>query len=188
MAYKCPHCGEPFRKGQERCYACGQRVSARAVGKRAPVNPIIFIVAGGVMLVALIGAIILLPKAGSDARKKTAQAEEERVRDSVRQANRQRLSETREDKKVDRLSAELDKLEARYHRVKSQVVGKQPSAQQQRLMNQIQSEFARLKAMARNSMSMPEEQRKPYQDTVRIGERSLSSLVSDLSRSGKTKE
>jgi hypothetical protein len=184
---KCPHCGEPFRRGQERCYACGQKVTSRALGRKAPVNAIVFVIAGAVMLIALVGAIILLPKAGREAQNKARKAEEERVRDSVRRANRERLSDTREEKKVDRLSAELEKLESRYRAVKGQVVGRQPSAQQQRLVNQIQGELARLKAMAQRAISMTEEKRKPYADTVRMGERQVRSLISELSRSGRTK-
>jgi hypothetical protein len=151
------------------------------------VNAIVFVIAGAVMLIALVGAIILLPKAGREAQNKARKAEEERVRDSVRRANRERLSDTREEKKVDRLSAELEKLESRYRAVKGQVVGRQPSAQQQRLVNQIQGELARLKAMAQRAISMTEEKRKPYADTVRMGERQVRSLISELSRSGRTK-
>ncbi len=185
--FKCPHCGEPFRRGQDRCYACGQKVSARAAGKKSPVNPIVLVIAGGVMLVALVGAIILLPKAGEETRNKAEQVEEERVRDSVRKANRERLSESRDENKVDRLGAELMKLETRYRSVKSQVIGKQPSMQQNRLTNEIEGELARLKVMAKNSLMMPDEQRRAYQDTVRMGERKVRSLISDLSRAGQAK-
>ncbi|UCG42786.1 MAG: hypothetical protein JSU73_13150 [candidate division WOR-3 bacterium] len=162
-------------------------MSARAAGRKSPVNAVVFVIAGAVMLIALVAAIILLPKAGREAQNKAKMAEEERVRDSVRRANRERMSQTREDKKVDRLTAELEKLESRYLAVKGQVVGKQPSAEQQRLVNQIQGELARLKAMAQRANSMTEEKRKPYADTIRIGERQVRSLISDLSRSGKTK-
>jgi len=184
---KCPHCGEPFRRGQDRCYACGQKVRARAAGRKSPVNPVVFIIAGAVMLIALVAAVILLPKAGREAQLREKKAEEERVRDSVRRANRERMSETREVKKVDRLTAELEKLESRFRAVKAQVVGKQPSTQQQRLVNQIQGELARLKVMAQRATSMTEEKRRPYADTVRMGERQVRALISDLSRSGKTK-
>jgi hypothetical protein len=157
------------------------------MGRKSPVNPIVFIIAGAVMAIALVGTIILLPRAGREAQDRAKEAEEERVRDSVRRANRERLSDTREDKKVDRLSAELEKIEARFLAVKGQVVGKQPSAQQQRLVNQIQGELARLKSMAQTAMSMTEERRQSYQDTVRMGERQVRTLISDLSRSGRTK-
>ena len=55
---KCPHCGEPLRVGQDKCYACGQNVRSRGYRVKQTVNPLVLIIAGAVALLAVAAGII----------------------------------------------------------------------------------------------------------------------------------
>lgn len=184
----CPHCGEPYRKGQERCYACGQRVRARAVGRRSSVNPLVFIIAGAVVLVGVVGMIVLLPRAGREAARVRIEAEEKRVADSVREANRQRLQREGDEREVDRLNAAVADIADRYRRVKKQVVGSNPpTGEQTKLMNRIETEINQMRALVGRIDLASEETKGPLKDTLHAGRRRVQALISDLTRAPKNR-
>ncbi|HDQ98859.1 MAG TPA: hypothetical protein ENN51_01030, partial [candidate division WOR-3 bacterium] len=65
---RCPHCGEIYRKGQEKCYACGQPVTGRGSGEGG-INPLIYIIGGGVVGIVLLGFILATGNRAAVARE-----------------------------------------------------------------------------------------------------------------------
>jgi len=183
---KCPHCGELVRQGQERCFACGQLLSARrSAGRRQPINPLIFVVAGAVVLIAIVGILLAIPKRGKEIQTRAKRAEMDRIQDSVRQANREQRTAVSGDKETDRLNNELADLEARFDLVQKQTLGASPTQEQQRLVAQIKTEFAGLHQMVQGLVFVPKEKKAAAADSVRAGTRQVRTLISDLTRAPK---
>lgn len=183
---KCPHCGEPYRRGQDRCYACGQKIRSRATGvHRGRTNPLVFIVAGALVVVAVAGFVLLTPKKNKGVEREAEKARFERLADSSRKANLKARGTQRASRNLDRLAGGIEDLEYRFDRVKKQSVGDRPSAEQNRLMNEIRAGIshmrARLTGIARRS---PEEQDR-VADSIRAGQRGVRNLISKLSRAPK---
>jgi hypothetical protein len=185
MARKCPHCGELVRAGQDICFACGQKVHTRARRATAGTNPIVALAAAGIILVGGIGIVIALSGSRKHAAAEAQARELTRVQDSVRQANRARVDTTRAkalDDDLAQATAELNKMEARFTTVQSQVVKDKPSPDQGRIIGQIKSELNRLRQLAATINSVPAEQKPALRDDIRDGERLVRDLISDLSR------
>ncbi len=185
---KCPYCGEPVRRGQDRCFACGHRFGEGIVRRRKkPANPVVFIAAGAGLLVGIVGLLILLPKQGQVTKVKTEKAELGRVRDSVRKANIEQRTASRSDRQIDRLNREMDDLEFRFERVHNQTAGDKPTPEQQRLAGRIKSETSRLRSMIARMTGATEEERDQMADSVRVGERRVRALISDFGRAPKNR-
>ena len=185
---KCPHCGEVYRHGQQRCYACGQQVRSRAAGRKGGVNPLVFIGAGAAALVAVVGMIILIPKEGRGREKAKITAEQERVADSVRKANRERVKEVGEVKQQSRLMSTVTDLEDRLRRIKQQVIGrKTPTPEQTKLIGQINSDLGRMRMLVGAIDRAPAEKQGPLKDTLHATRRHAQALISDLTRAPKPK-
>jgi len=183
---KCPHCGEQVRPGQDRCFACGQRLAARrSAGRGRPTNPLIFVIAGAVALIAVVGILVAIPKRGKESKVRAQRAETQRVQDSVRKANRAEQSAASSDKEVERLNNELADLEARFEMVKRQTMPGNPTPEQQKLAGQIATEIARLRQEVQRLVFVPKEQRAAAADSVRAGTRHARALISDLTRAPK---
>jgi len=183
---KCPHCGEPVYRGQDRCYACGQKTSAaRMSGRQKPVRPLTFIIGGAALIVAVIAIVLLSPGRRTEQKAEAEKARLERIQDSVRKANREQRVQTSGDNEVDRLNAELAGLEQRFERVQRDAVGQSPSSGQLKLVGAIKTELGRLRQMAAGMASAKPEERGAVADTVRAGSRRVRGLISDLTRAPK---
>ncbi|OYD13911.1 hypothetical protein CH330_09800 [candidate division WOR-3 bacterium JGI_Cruoil_03_51_56] len=186
--HKCPYCGEPVESGQERCFACGRRLTGRRGNRRKkPVNPLIFVAAGIALIVAVIGIIIAVPKQSRTRKVKKEKAKIERVRDSVRRANRKPHIANVSDKEIERLKGGLGTVEFRFNRVYEQTVGKKPTGEQQKITNQFRSQMSRLKSMIAQMATAPKPKRSQIADSVRVGQRQLRTLVSKLARAPKNR-
>ncbi len=184
----CPHCGEPYRRGQDKCYACGQPVRAiRARGRKAPVNPLVFVIGGVALVLAILAVVLLIPRSGREQAEKARQAEEDRVRDSVRRANRMQRQQASESSEMARLEAEVNKLQSRFRTVKGQVVGESPSDEQQRLVGRINQGISGLRVLVRRIDAAPPDRKPALKDTLREDERQVRSLLSDLARTPPTR-
>ncbi len=180
---KCPHCGEIYRRGQDRCYACGREVKGiRTRGRKVPVNPILFALVGVVLLVVVIGAIVTRPKANRDDQKKAREVELERVRDSVRSANRAQKKEVRSSREADRLDKEIDKLASRFEGIERQVIAGTPSPDQRKLIGQTKREIGKLRSLAARIPSMAPDKHDVMKDSLRADQRRVRALVSELAR------
>jgi type II secretory pathway pseudopilin PulG len=187
---KCPHCGEPVGAGQERCFACGQSVRSRQWRARQTMNPLVFVLAGVLALVAVAAIVIVSAGAGKRRAALQARQELERVQDSVRKANRQAFDLAREqgrDEAVQGAAAQLAEIEARYSEVKARVAKGQPSQQQQYIINQFAAELARLRALVRSADGAAPDKRAAIQNDLRDGQRKLRSFISDLARAPQNK-
>lgn len=185
---KCPHCGEPVRAGQDKCYACGQNIRARGYRSKEKTNPFVFVVAGVVAVVAVVAGVITFSSSGKKQAALRAAQEETRVQDSVRNANRLMQTQVREQKRDDATQAAFDELqviEGRFLEVKSKSVKDQPSSAQQYIINQFSAELSRLKALSGTIGSTPPDKREAIRDQLRDGQRKLRTLTSDLPRAAK---
>lgn len=183
---KCPHCGEPIKLGQSQCYACGQKVTARrAAGKKPPLNPLIFVGAGLVVVVVAVGLLLTIPDKSKEDEARRLAAEQERVADSVRRANREARMQSAEFQEAERYRRENGELQLRFDRLVEQVVGDKPTPEQQRLMASIRTNLSRLAGMADRIASLPDKERKVETDSLRALQREVRSLISQLGRAPK---
>ena len=185
---KCPHCGEPHLLGQENCYACGQRLRRTGLrGRRVPVNPLVLAAGGAALVIAVVGVILVLPRSGKEQAEKARSAELERVQDSVRRANREQRDSLQAGSEASQLSAEVNKLDERYRTVRSQVAGDKPSAAQQKLIGAIESQLGRMRMLVTRIDGSPVETRPALKDTLRLQERQVRGMISDLTRLPRTR-
>lgn len=188
---KCPHCGEPVAANQERCFACGQAIRSRDLRIEQTTNPLVFIIGGIAVLVAIVAAVIVTINANRRHAQEMEALRLKQIQDSVRKANRAMLDSAREQRRTEaeqNLLAQLADVEARFNEVRSQVVKKQPSSQQQFIINKFQAEIVRLRGLANTIGSAPPDKRRQLQEELRDGTRKLRGLVTDLSRAPKNKD
>jgi hypothetical protein len=185
---RCPHCGEPVSAGQERCFACGQKVRSRGRQHRAPVNGLLIAGAAGLFVIAIVGFIIIQSGAKSRSAKEREQAELARVQDSVRAANRAARDTSRTANRDDLaagLAEELARIEQRFNRTRAEVVKGQPSSAQQRIISDFNNEFGRLRGVSMALSGATPAKRDSLSALLRDGQRRLRTLVSDLARAPK---
>ncbi len=183
---KCPHCGELYRRGQDRCYACGQAVRSRATGgRKGRANPLVFAVAGAVVVIAVVGFFLLAPKQNKETERAVEKAKFERLADSSRKANLSARGTGRASRSQDRLAGGIDDLEYRLDRLKKQAVGDNPSNEQNRLMNQIRAEIGRMRSQFAGMAYRSEDEQDRVADSIRAGQRGVRNLLSKLSRASK---
>jgi sensor domain CHASE-containing protein len=186
---KCPHCGEPVDKGQEVCFACGLKVRSRARRGDPGMGPAVYLIAIAIIVLGGVGIIIGMSGSRRQDAKLRQQAEEQRVQDSVRRANRARSDTARTqavDKDVALATVELDKLETRLATVTTQVVKDRPSPAQQQLINKIRSEISRLRQVAATFDATPQAQKPQLRTELRDGARHVRDMISNLSRMPRT--
>jgi predicted nucleic acid-binding Zn-ribbon protein len=187
---RCPHCGEPVDKGQERCFACGQKVHARLHRGERPLNPAIFVFAGALVLAGIIGIIIVSASRSRRARQEVRHQQQARAQDSIREAKRARRDTAKaaaRSEELQRQTEELDKLDLRFGLVQQQAVKGQPSPEQAKLISQIRTEMGRLRQLATFLSVEPRPKPDTIKDKLREGERAVRNLISDLSRAPKQK-
>jgi len=174
--------------GRERCFACGRRVRDRGYGReRKSANPLVFIVAGAVVLVSVVTLFILRPKQSAAEAEQKQQAELTRVQDSVRRANVATRTGTRRSGEVERLNKDIEKTAFRFEQVREQVVGAKPTPEQEKLIAQINAGLLRMRMQVAAVELADEVRRKALADSVREGARTVRSFISDLTRAPKNR-
>ena len=185
---RCPHCGEVATKDQEFCFACGQRVRARARRGGQPVNALIFVLAGALVLAGVIGILVVNSAQARRARREAAQQEQQRVKDLARAAAQARRDSARTAAQINVasiLTDEVNKLEQRFDAVRQQVVKDQPSPAQAKLISEIRSEVVRLRQLAVTIAGQPGARGDSLKAQLRDGERVVRTLISNLTRAPK---
>lgn len=189
---RCPHCGEPARPGQERCFACGQRVRGGRYRQTKPADVRIFIIAGAA-LVAVAAVLLISTLSGRKDRKTGLTPQEKRrleqVQDSVRKANRalrDTLQVRADDADVSRAAGQIDGLLDRFETVKRQVIGEQPTPEQQQLVRQIEAELAAMrKLVTEYGGQLTQQRRRELKDEIADAQRRTNNLISKLTRARK---
>ncbi|MGQ9708487.1 MAG: hypothetical protein ACUVUR_06385 [bacterium] len=191
---RCPHCGEPIVKGQERCFACGERIRVRRLYQKLPVDYRIIITAGALILIGLGGIFILHLGKKSQAPSKawTSPTKPGRqIQDSLRRVKaltQETLRIQPGSEEINRARGQLERLKGRYEKVKSQVLGETPTPQQRELMNQIQRELAVMQSRAGElSTAITAERKKELTRELSELERRINNLISDFARAPKSR-
>jgi cytoskeletal protein RodZ len=185
---KCVHCGEPVDKGQEICFACGQKARGRVRRGSRPINPAVFLFAGVLVLAVVIGFIVIHSGRTKQTRSEVQKQHQAQVRDSSRQATQARRDTVKaviSNEVGAVLTDEIDKIDQRFNLVKQQVVKDQPSPAQTKLITQIRTEMIRLRQLTVTAADQPGTKGDSIKAQVRDGERALRNLISDFSRAPK---
>ena len=185
---KCPHCGEVMSKGQEICFACGQHFRERAHRGKRPHNPLIFVLAGLLVLAAIIGIIIMVSGRGRRASSEAYRQQQAQIEEAARAAAQAKRDSARAAVRNDlagMLVQEVNDLEARFKLVRGQVVKDQPSPAQAKLISQISAEVAGLRQLTATIAGQPGAASDILKEQLRDGERTVRSLISALSRAPK---
>jgi hypothetical protein len=185
---RCPHCGEVATKDQEFCFACGQRVRARARRGGQPVNALIFVLAGVLVLAGVIGILAVNSGRARQTRREAAEQEKERVRDLARAAVQARRDSAKTAAQINVagiLADEVNGLEQRFDIVRQQVVKDQPSPAQAKLISDIRSELVRLRQLTVTIAAQPGPGGDSLKVRLRDGERVVRTLISSLTRAPK---
>ena len=185
---KCPHCGEVVVDGQETCFACGQKIRARVRRHERPHNTAVFVIAGVLILAALIGIIVMVAGRSRRSEREARRQEQARISDSVRaveQAQRDSARAAARNDAAALMADEINKLEQRFQNVRREVVKGQPSPAQAKLVAQINVEVARLRQLAVSIGSQSGPGGDSLREQLRDGQRAVRTLISDLSRAPK---
>ncbi len=185
---KCPHCGEPVTKGQETCFACGQKIRARVRRHERPHNAAVFVFAGVLLLAVTAGIIIM-----NSGRAKRARSEAKRQEQALRkEANRAAAQAKRDSARAaarndaaGMLLQEVNDIESRFELVRKRVVRDQPSPAQAKLISQISSNVTRLRQLAVTLAGQSGAPADSLKEELRDGERAVRTLISGLSRASK---
>ncbi|MEO0053817.1 MAG: zinc ribbon domain-containing protein [candidate division WOR-3 bacterium] len=171
---RCPHCGEPVQPGQERCFACGEKLRVRRLHRGTGPDPRIIIFAAVLFVIALAGIMGVLL---SGKKKQTAARKPVRVRPAVQLQDSLRRGGT-----ADR------QVRARYEKVRAQVLGEKPTPEQQNLMSQIQRELGTMNSrIAELGAGVSSARRNEIQAEIAEIERRLNKLISDFARAPKSR-
>ncbi len=188
---RCPHCGEPVRAGQERCFACGQNVRARRreAGSGPGGRTILLLVL--LLAVGIGGTIVVLAQRPKQRARQAEEEELARIQDSVRAANRAQRAErraARPDKATARLNLDLDRAEDRFLVLQGRVVVGKPTPEQQKLISEIQSSIGQLRGRIQAIDGQPrDDARRRAEEEIKDGMRNLKSLVTKLSRAPRNR-
>jgi len=182
------HCGEPVEKDQDICFACGQKARGRVRRSSQPVNPLVFVFAGALVLVVLVGFFLVNSGRAKRTRSEVRNQRQAQVRDSIRSATRARRDTAKAAAQTEAaavLTAEIDKLDGRFSLVKQQVIKDKPSPAQTKLISQIRAEIIRLRQLTVTIAGQPGPKSDSLKTQVRDGERKVRNLISDLTRAPK---
>ena len=185
---RCPHCGETMAEGQETCFACGQHVRERVHRRTQPLNVMIFVFAGVLVLAGIVGVIIMNSAQARRSRAEAHKQEQARIKASERaaaEAQRDSARAVARNSATAMLSTEIDKLEQRFDIVREEVVKEQPSPAQAKLISQIRSEVVALRQLAATLTDQPGSRSDSLTSLLRDGERRVRTLISDLGRAPK---
>ncbi|MEO0026289.1 MAG: zinc ribbon domain-containing protein [candidate division WOR-3 bacterium] len=189
---RCPHCGEPVQPGQERCFACGEKLRVRRLHRGTGPDPRIIIFAAVLFVIALAGIMGVLL---SGKKKQTAARKPVRVKPAVQLQDSlrgKRVSDSQKvrtgDEELMRLRERVEKVRARYEKVRAQVLGEKPTPEQQNLMSQIQRELGTMNSrIAELGAGVSSARRNEIQAEIAEIERRLNKLISDFARAPKSR-
>jgi len=185
---KCPHCGEAVAEGQETCFACGQKIRARVRRHERPHNAAVFVFAGLLVLGVIVGIIIMNSGRAKRTRSEAYRQQQAQIEEAARAAAQAKRDSARTAARNDAtgmLVQEVNDLESRFNLVRKQVVEKQPSPSQAKLISQISAEIATLRQLTATMGSEPSAANDSIKGQIRDGERTVRSLISALSRAPK---
>jgi predicted nucleic acid-binding Zn-ribbon protein len=185
---KCPHCGEVVVKGQETCFACGQKVRARVRRAERPHNAAVFVFAGLLLLAVTVGIIIMSSGRAKRARSEAVRQEQQLRKEADRAAAQAKRDSARAAVRNDAagmLIQEVNDIEARFELVRKQVVRDQPSPAQAKLISQISSELTSLRQLVVTMEGQSGAPADSLKEGLRDGERRVRTLISALSRASK---
>ena len=178
---KCPHCGELYRQGQEKCYACGEPVKSRGQGG-SQINPLIFIIAGGVVAIALLGFILVSANRVREARTERKQIELKRVADSVRQANIESRAERRQLRREDTEEGTIVDLELRLERVVARAERGRLNPEQTERVTEVDARISRLRHLLESMELLTELERAEVSDTIQAEAEEVRELLTRIRR------
>jgi archaellum component FlaC len=190
---RCPHCGEPVAPGQERCFACGEKIRARGLRRReTPLDPRIIIIGAVLFIIALAGVLgVLLGSPGKKpaAKKPARSAVVPRIQDSLRRLKTPDTGKVQiAGDEIGRLRDRIDKIRSRYEKVKSQVLGETPTPEQRDLMNQIQRELGLMNSrLAEITSGVSANRKDELLNEFADAERRVNNLISQFSRAPKSR-
>jgi predicted nucleic acid-binding Zn ribbon protein len=185
---KCPHCGEAVTVGQETCFACGQKIRARVRRQERPHNPLIFVFVGLLVLAVVVGAIVMISGRGKRASSEAYRQQQALIQEAARAAAQAKRDSARAAVRNDAtgmLVQEVNDIEARFNSVSRQVVEKEPSPAQAKLIAEINAEIVKLRQLTATAGSGPSAANDSIKEALRDGERTVRSLISALSRAPK---
>ena len=179
---RCPHCGELYRRGQEKCYACGQPVTGRGSGGEGRISPLLYIIGGGIVAVIVLGVILATGNRAAVAREDRARLEEQRVRDSVRQSNIDRRTELRKTRREEGVEADIADLELRLDRIVARADRRQLNPEQTALVADIDGRISNLKALLISMAERADVDQEVIADSVKAGASEIRELLTQLGR------
>ncbi|MGQ9678592.1 MAG: zinc ribbon domain-containing protein [bacterium] len=187
---RCPHCGEPVQRGQETCFACGEKLKVRRFRRGQIFDLRILILVAALAVVGLSGLLVFHLR-GRKTELKTGQKKRSpkvqkgqvvtaSTDDTVRQpADRADIERARE---------QLDRLEKRYATVKSQVVGENPTPEQRELMAQIDRKLSIFqRRVGEYAGAIKSQQKQSLQKELNAQQREINNLISRFSRAPKNR-
>ncbi len=187
---RCPHCGEPVKPGQKVCFACGEKLRVRKLG-RSIIDHRIIIAGGLLLLIGVIGVIAAL----GGRKKGSAEKPLRRVvqkSDSLKTAKRtdRRTSDTvptaPADGSVVRAREQLTRIRTRYESIKKRFE-QNPTPEQRTLMSKIERELGLIRTnVERLSSPLTASQRKEIEQDISSRQREVNTLISQLTRTGKS--
>lgn len=186
---KCPHCGEPVRPGQQRCFACGQPVRGRrSAGGPAPVDARVFVFSGIAVFLVLVVLAVAAIRRSRPAPETESRPRRARRVESTRAARRDSTTVTVRDDRVARAQGRFDKIQRRYNEIRDRSLRGELSPEQRDLAGRIEAGLGRGRSLAL-SLSGTISREKETDITRDIGdcERELNNLLSRLSRAPRVR-
>lgn len=177
----CPHCGEPYRYGQDKCYACGEPVKARGAGGKQ-INPLVFIIAGGIVVIAVLGIVLVTANRAREARETRDRLEQERIADSVRQANLEQRIERRRTRREDTEAGVLADLELRLERVAARAERGRLSPEKAGLVSEADVRIARLRQLLESMADRDDRDQAAISDTILTEAEETRELLTRIGR------
>ncbi len=189
---RCPHCGEPVQPGQDRCFACGEKLRVRRLYRSSGLDPRIIILAAVLFFIALAGilGVLLSGKRNQTAAKKPVRVRSAvQIQDSLRRERAAASQRVRTgDEELARLRERVERVRVRYEKIRSQVVGATPTSEQQNLMSQIQRELGTMNSRVTElGAGVSSARRSEIQAEIAEIERRLNRLISDFARAPKSR-
>jgi hypothetical protein len=142
----------------------------------------VFVAAGGLVAIAVLGFVLITANRQAAAREQRAQAEQQRVRDSVRQANAAQRGVLRRSRKEDSVNAEIADLEYRLAKLAAKADRGRLPPEKAELVADIDTRIVRLKVRLAAMADRPDVDQQAIADTVRAEAREVRNLLSRLSR------
>jgi hypothetical protein len=175
-------------KGQETCFACGQKIRARVRHAARPHNAAVFVFAGLLIVAVTVGIIIMNSGRAKRARSEAVRQEQALRREADRAAAQAKRDSARAAVRNDAtgmLVQEVNDIEARFELVRKQVVRDQPSPEQAKVISLISRELTGLRQLVVTMEGQSGAPADSLKDQLRDGERRVRTLISALSRAAK---